>query len=84
VTADVQAMRWNGTAAGASPIIGWLLDNNVTARYVCSDPARCSEFNGDCPHWIHVDTPEGVAVVSLGDEVVQTDAGFEVRKQAVS
>lgn len=30
---EVEAMQWDGTAAGATPIIDWVLSNDGTARY---------------------------------------------------
>jgi hypothetical protein len=30
---EIDAMRWDGTAAGATPIIDWILSNGGTARY---------------------------------------------------
>lgn len=52
----IEAMQWDGTAAGASPIIDWVLSNGGTATYACtSDP--CSR--GEDGHTIAVDTLEG-------------------------
>lgn len=30
----INAMRWDGTAKGATPIIDWILSNDGTARYI--------------------------------------------------
>src|SRR5574343_1937154 len=30
---EIEAMQWDGTAAGATHIINWVLDGNGTARY---------------------------------------------------
>ena len=55
----IEAMQWDGTAEGATPIIEWVLSNGGTANYVCSDPVLCSENDGDCPHSIVIETLEG-------------------------
>lgn len=75
--AEVEALQWDGTAAGATPIIDWILQAGATARYVCSDPERCSENDGDCPHWITFTTP-GLASTMLayaGEWIVRGNDG---------
>lgn len=62
----VHAMQWDGTAEGATPIIDWILASESTARYVCANPGRCVEFDGDSPHWIAIDTLEGTMQASVG------------------
>lgn len=76
-THEVEAMRWDGTSTGATPVIDWLLALGLTATYRCSNPDRCAEFNGDAPHWITIRTP-GTHLnvdVNLGDWVVQMPNG---------
>jgi hypothetical protein len=34
----IEAMHWDGTAAGATPIIDWILESGGTARYVTREP----------------------------------------------
>lgn len=55
----IEAMQWDGTAEGATPIIDWVLSNGGAASLWCSDPVRCSETDGDCPHTIRIRTLEG-------------------------
>lgn len=40
----VQAMQWDGTAEGATPITNWILNNGGIAVYHCS-----VEGNPECP-----------------------------------
>jgi hypothetical protein len=68
---EIDAMQWDGTAAGATPIIDWILSNGGTATYACSDPVRCSENDGDTPHFIEIRTLEGFMAASVGDFVVR-------------
>lgn len=72
---EVEAMQWDGTAEGATPIIDWILANDGTATYTCSNPDRCSKNSGDAPHWIAIPTLEGVMNVSLHDYVIRGTRG---------
>lgn len=67
----IEAWQWDGTAENATPIINSILRNDGTARYVCSDPERCAKHDGDCPHWIEIDTLEGTMTASLGDWIIR-------------
>ena len=71
----IEARQWDGTAGGASPIIDWILTHEETARYVCSDPDRCAEHNGDTPHYIDIVTLEGTMRADLNDWIIQGVAG---------
>lgn len=71
----IEAHQWDGTAAGATPIIDWILSAEGTARYTCSDPDRCAEHNGDTPHYLSIDTLEGTMVAHLGYWVIRGVAG---------
>lgn len=73
--AEVQAARWDGTAQSATPIIEWVLGTEATATYICSDAARCAEHNGDAPHWIKVDDPDGQFFVHIGEWLVRGERG---------
>lgn len=53
---EIEAMQWDGTAAGASPIINWILNHDGSANYTClTDP--CSGRSED--HTIAIETMEG-------------------------
>ncbi|MEV6219841.1 hypothetical protein [Nocardia sp. NPDC051833] len=70
----VDAMQWDGTAEGATPIIDWVLANDGTARFSCSQPD-----SGPCrpgkPHSIAIDALEGAMHASPGDYVIRGVAG---------
>lgn len=61
------AVRYDGTAEAATPIINWILANGYTARYVDYDQHG---WRGDTSN-IHIDTLEGTMVTSPGDYVVK-------------
>lgn len=83
---EIEAMQWDGTAAGATPIIDWVLDGNGTARYDgpdAGDPDCPSigghkvfhyrpscSYNDQDPH-ITIATPEGVMRAAPGDFVIR-------------
>lgn len=67
----IEAMQWNGTSQGATPIIQWILDNGGSGCLWCSDPDRCSKTGGDCPHTICIRTLEGDMHASLGDYIIR-------------
>lgn len=70
-----EAVQWDGTAEGATPIIDWILSNGGTANYACSDPDRCSESDGDTPHTIRIRTLEGDEAATAGDWIVRDAQG---------
>jgi len=68
---EVDAMRWDGTAAGATPIIDWVLAKGSTARYHDDD--------GGLPAHIVVEAALRTFRVGVGDFVVLTEeAGFRM------
>lgn len=67
----VEAMRWDGTTGGASPILDWVLKGGGTARYECTHLT-----DGQCPegaenHRIAIGTLEGTMRADLGDYVIR-------------
>jgi len=68
---EVEAMQWDGTAEGATPIINWVLSGGGTATYTCSDPDRCAETDGDTPHGIEIRTLEGTMRADLDDWIIK-------------
>lgn len=62
----IEAMQWDGTAAGATPIINWVLANRGTARYV--------DYFTDIPH-LEIDTLEGIMSGGPGWWVIRGVAG---------
>lgn len=60
----IEAMQWDGTAAGATPIIDWVLANGATARYHdAPDPT------------LAIDTLEGTMLARPQDYVIRGVAG---------
>ena len=53
----IEAMQWDGTAAGATPIIDWVLQGGGTARY-----------HDTC---IAIDTLEGTMLAGPGDWIIR-------------
>lgn len=68
---EIEAHQWDGTAEDATGIIDWILSSGGTASYVCADPDRCAEFDGDSPHSIRIATLEGPITASLSDYVIK-------------
>lgn len=65
---EIEAVQWDGTAAGATPVIDWILSHGGNARY------------RDCPPTLHdiacrcdiaIDTLEGRMTASPGDWVIR-------------
>ncbi|MGW7350964.1 hypothetical protein [Streptomyces sp. NPDC054784] len=68
---EIDAMQWDGTASGATPIIDWILSSDSTATYRCSNPERCAEHDGDTPHSIVIRTLEGDMSATVGDWIIR-------------
>ena len=68
---EVDAVQWDGTAEGATPIIDWILGSGHTATYRCSNPDRCATTDGDTPHDIQIHTLEGDMAASLNDWIIR-------------
>lgn len=66
---EVEAMQWDGTADGATPIIDWVLQNGGRAKYYCSHDMGCpGTLEG---HTISIRTLEGSMQTSPGDWVIR-------------
>lgn len=72
---EIEAVQWDGTAEGATPIIDWILNSDATATYRCSNPDRCAENDGDTLHVIQIHTLEGDMTASIGDWIIKGVAG---------
>ncbi|TFI30119.1 hypothetical protein [Streptomyces sp. 4R-3d] len=68
---EIEAVQWDGTAEGATPIIDWILSSGGTATYRCSNPDRCARNDGDTPHAIQIPTLEGDMAASVGDWIIR-------------
>ena len=71
---EIEAMQWDGTATGATPIIDWVLGHGGTARFSCSQP-ECGPYKPEKPHTIAIDTLEGAMHASPGDWIIRGVAG---------
>ena len=67
----VEAMRWDGTAEGATPIINWALQNDGSVDYFCVrfEHGRC------VAHDLRVRTLEGLMHAKAGDFIVRGTRG---------
>lgn len=65
----IEAVRWNGTAEAAIPIIKWVLSHG-TARYSCAQPDSGRGCSGK-PHTIAIDTLEGTMHADPGDYIIK-------------
>lgn len=68
---EIEAMQWDGTAEGATPIINWILQAGASAYYNCLNAQRCQEHSGDTPHSIAIRTLEGTMHADLKDWVIR-------------
>jgi hypothetical protein len=57
----IEAIQWDGTAEGATPIIDWILSSDGTARFV--------DYDG--PTHLDIQTLEGVIKASAGDFIIR-------------
>lgn len=80
----VQAVQWDGTAEGASPVIDWILFGGGTARYTHTgeegEGRRRSEYElvsghyvlrKDAPAFLSIDTLEGLMRADVGDFIIR-------------
>lgn len=69
----VQAMGpWDGTAAGATPIIDWVLNNGGTARYDSAHILQSSDApDQEVPARLVIDTLEGPHDAAPGDHIIR-------------
>lgn len=66
---EIEAMQWDGTAEGATPIIHWVLDHGGIAVYRCDGPGGCP--GTEDAHYLVIHTPEGDMLASSGGYVIR-------------
>ncbi len=66
---EIEAMQWDGTAAGATPIIDWALSNGGSVTYRCDGPGGCPGTEGS--HYLVIETLEGSMLASPGDFIIR-------------
>ncbi len=64
----IQAMQWDGTALGATPIIDWILANGGSASYYAPGEWDGGETQSE---YIVIRTLEGMMLTSPGDYVIR-------------
>lgn len=69
---EIEAMQWDGTAEGATPIIDWMLAADGTATYWGP-----GEWDHEAPNaaYLMIETPEGNMLTSPGDWIIRGVAG---------
>ena len=77
----IEAVQWDGTAEGATPIINWVLINEGTARWnsirwldtsmKADGPVVSHRRSSPVPAHIAIDTLEGVMRASAGDWIIR-------------
>jgi len=65
----IEAEKWDGTAAGATPIIDWALSNGGSVTYRCDGPGGCPGTEGS--HYLVIETLEGSMLASPGDFIIR-------------
>ena len=71
----IEAEQWDGTAAGATPIINWILEGDSTATYR-EEKKEIRASNGELaqiahPACIRIRTLEGVMEAHPGDYIIK-------------
>lgn len=70
---EVEATQWDGFAASATPIIGWVLSSGGTVRFSCHHDMGCPGTNEG--HVLSIDTTEGRMQASPGDWIIRGTRG---------
>lgn len=72
---QIEARRWEGGPAAATPIINWILEHDGTARYHEKEHAYTSPNTGklvpEVPETIRIDTLEGTMRAKPGDWIIR-------------
>ncbi|CPT77012.1 Uncharacterised protein [Mycobacteroides abscessus] len=69
---EIEAMRWDGTAEGATAAIDWILSLGGTARYYAPGEWDQGETDGA---YLVIDTLEGRMLASPDDWIIRGVAG---------
>jgi hypothetical protein len=65
----IEAMMFDGTAAGATPVIDWILSSGGTARY--HEHLMDGDLIAHPDPYLRINTLEGVITASTGDYVIR-------------
>ena len=75
----IEAMHWDGTAEGATPIINWVLDHGGTATY--HEHLLDGDFIAHPDPFLRIKTLEGTIIATSGDWIIKGVQGeFQPRK----
>ncbi|UVT31074.1 hypothetical protein SEA_PARVUSTARDA_93 [Gordonia phage ParvusTarda] len=66
---EIEAMQWDGTAEGATPIINWVLANDGNATFRCDSDEGCGGTAGT--HYLVIRTLEGDMLANSRDYVIR-------------
>jgi hypothetical protein len=68
--AVIEAMQWDGSAEGATPIINWILSSSArSARY--HEHLMDGDFVAHPDPYLTIDTPEGTMSATSGDWIIR-------------
>lgn len=83
---QIEAIQWDGTAAGATPIIDWILSGDGTARYHgpdLGDPACPGEAAHSvrryCPSCSYVAADPAIAIDTLNGTITASPGDWIIR-----
>ena len=65
----IEAMEWDGTAAGATLVIGWSMGHGVSIGYWCDNGFDCQDPIG--VHKLRIPTLEGNMFADKGDYIIK-------------
>jgi hypothetical protein len=68
---EIEAMHWDGTAVGATPIIDWVLSGGGTASYSEAHQRVHGEVVEDFPATLRIETLEGTMRALPGDYIIR-------------
>lgn len=70
----IEAMQWDGTTTGATPVIDWILSSGGTARFHAYQPPTLSKgkvVRDEVPAAIVIDTLEGSMFATRDDFIIK-------------
>lgn len=68
---EVEAMRWDGTADGAEPVINWALSQGGTISYVCDMTEDLICPGDEDQHYLVIRTLEGDMIARAGYYIIR-------------
>jgi len=65
----IEAMQWDGSAEGATPIVNWILEGPLTASY--HEHLLDGSIIAHPDPFLRINTLEGVMIASTGDFIIK-------------